>query len=138
MNIRDKKMYNAYIKYKNILSGCRTIYDAMYFSQDIIKQYPNLKNLINGMIHGKQYERVLDLRTIAHTLNILNDLNSRNEIDTYINDNLKNNIDIVQLNALMRVGKLKQSDDILINLDNDNNIEKIFKMSDELLLPIKN
>ena len=85
MNIRDKKMYNAYIKYKNILSGCRTIYDAMYFSQDIIKQYPNLKNLINGMIHGKQYERVLDLRTVAHTLNVLNEFNSRNEIDTYIN-----------------------------------------------------
>lgn len=135
MNIRDKKMYNAYIKYKNILSGCRTIYDAMYFSQDIIKQYPNLKNLINGMIHGKQYERVLDLRTVAHTLNILNEFNSRNEIDTYINDNLKNNIDIVQLNALMRVGKLKQSNDIL---DTDKDIEKIFKMSDELLLPIKN
>lgn len=119
-------MYNAYIKYKNILSGCRTIHDALYFSQEIIKEYPNLKNLINGMIHGKQYERVLDLRTIAQTLNILNEFNSRNEIDTYINENLKNNIDIVQLNAMMRVGKMKH------NIINNIN-EKIFKISDDAL-----
>ena len=37
------------------------------------------------------------------------------------NPDLKNNIDIVQLNALMRVGKLKQSNDIL---DTDKDIEK--------------
>ena len=78
------------------------------------------------MIHGKQYERVLDLRTIAQTLNILNEFNSRNEIDTYINENLKNNIDIVQLNAMMRVGKMKH------NIINNIN-EKIFKISDDAL-----
>jgi hypothetical protein len=129
MNIQDKKLYNAYNKYKHILSGCRTIYDALYFSQEIIKEYPELKNLINGMIHGKQYEKVLDLRTIAQTLNILNDFTSRNEIDTYINENLKNNIDIVQLNALMRIGKMKQ------NIINNIN-EKIFKISeDSLIIP---
>ena len=127
---KDKRIYNIYNKYKNILSGCRTIHDALYFAQDIIKENPDVKELINSMIHGKQYERVLDLRSISQILNILNEFKSRNEIDSYINENLKNNIDIVQLNSLMRVGESKQN--IVNEITN-----KVFRINNEITSSIE-
>ena len=114
-----------YIKYKNILSGCRTIFDSLYFAQDIINKFPESKYLINGMIHGKSYEKILDFRTVAHTLNILNDYNSRNDINEYINNNLKNSYDIIQIGAFMRIGKNKKL------FQEVENTTKIYKLNNE-------
>lgn len=116
----NNNLKNIYIRYKNILSGCRTIYDSLYFAQYFIKINPECKNLINGMIHGKYYEKVLDFRTIANTLNILNEFNTRNEIDEYINNNIKDNFDFIQINALIRLGRNK-------NISNNITNNKIFK-----------
>lgn len=123
MDIELKEIYN---QYKNILSGCRTIYDSLYFAQDIINKYPKYKNFINGMIHGKTYEKILDFRSVAQTLNTLAELPSQNDINEYINNNLREQYDIIQVGTFMRLGKTKN---ILLNNDNkiyklNNNIDK--------------
>ena len=79
-------MNEIYIRYKHILSGCRTIYDALYFAQYIIKEYPESKKLINGMIHGKTYEKILDFRKVVQTINILNELKLQKDVNEYINN----------------------------------------------------
>ena len=133
-----------YLRFKNILSGCRTIYDALYFAKYIISKYPESIKLINGMIHNKSYDKILDYRTIINTLKILNKFDSRQEINDYIEKNIKNDYDYVQLYALMRVGFnkkiLKENDykDKIYTINNNttfkninnknnvkNNIEKI-------------
>jgi hypothetical protein len=114
----NNNLKHIYIRYKNVLSGCRTIYDALYFAQYFIKLNPECKNLINGMIHGKQYEKISDLRTIAHILSTLNDLKTRNKIDEYINLNIKDNFDYAQINSFIRLGRTK-------SYDKSNDIEKI-------------
>ena len=73
-----------YLRFKNILSGCRTIYDALYFAKYIISKYPESVKLINGMIHNKSYDKILDYRTIINTLKILDKFDSRQEINDYI------------------------------------------------------
>lgn len=112
-----------YLRFKNILSGCRTIYDALYFAKYIISKYPESVKLINGMIHNKTYDKILDYRTIINTLKILDKFNSRQEINDYIEKNIKNDYDYVQLNALMRVGYNKKL------LKDDNFKEKMYKIS---------
>ena len=104
----EDKFLEIYTKFKHILSGCRTIYDALYFAQFYIKNNPEYKSLINGMIHGKHYEKITDFRSIANILNILNNFETRNDIDNYINSNInKDNFDYAQINALLRLGKTK-------------------------------
>ncbi len=116
---------DIYIRFKNVLSGCRTIYDALYFAQYFIKLNPECKNLINGMIHGKQYEKISDLRTIAHILSTLNEIKTRNEIDEYINTNIKDNFDYAQINSFIRLGRTK-------TYNKPNDTEKIDSKSDEI------
>ncbi len=121
----NNNLKDIYIRFKNVLSGCRTIYDALYFAQYFIKLNPECKNLINGMIHGKQYEKISDLRTIAHILSTLNDIKTRNEIDEYINTNIKDNFDYAQINSFIRLGRTK-------TYNKPNDIEKIDSKSDEI------
>ncbi len=106
--LTDTKIIDIYRKFSCVLLGCRTIYDALYFAQFYIKNNPECKSLINGMIHGKHYEKVTDFRSIANILNILDNFESQNDIDVYINKNInKDNFDYSQLNALLRLGKTK-------------------------------
>jgi hypothetical protein len=115
--MNNNELKQIFFKFKNILSGCRTIYDSLYFAQDIINKHPESKFLINGMIHGKIYDKILDFRTVAQTLNILNEFESRNDINEYINNNLKDNFDYIQIDAFMRTLKYKKN---ISNIDNDN------------------
>jgi hypothetical protein len=117
--MNNNELKQIFFKFKNILSGCRTIYDSLYFAQDIINKHPESKFLINGMIHGKIYDKILDFRTVAQTLNILNEFDSRDEINEYINNNLKENYDYIQIDAFMRTLKYKKNISI-----NDNKIYK--------------
>lgn len=119
----NKELKDIYIKFKHILSGCRSIYDSLYFAQDIINKHPESKLLINGMIHGKTYEKVFDFRNIAYTLNVLNNFEYRNEINDYINNNVKENYDYIQINAFMRIAKNKKN--IISDTNNDNKIYKL-------------
>ncbi len=120
---------DIYIKFNKVLSGCRTIYDALFFAQYYIKSNPEYKPLIISMIYGKHYEKITDFRSIANILKILNNFETRNEIDTYINKNInKDNFDYSQLNALLRLGKTKtyikndiQTDELLLISKNINN-----------------
>lgn len=140
--IMEDKFTETYTKFKHILSGCRTIYDALYFAQFYIKNNPEYKSLINGMIHGKHYEKITDFRSIANILNILNNFETRNDIDSYINTNInKDNFDYSQINSLLRLGKTKTytqnkneiSDNISILSKNiDNNITELLNSNIEL------
>ena len=126
-NKTNDNLKDIYIRYKNVLSGCRTIYDALYFAQYFIKLNPECKNLINGMIHGKQYEKISDLRTIAHILSTLNELKTRNEIDEYINLNIKDNFDYAQINSFIRLGRTKSYEKLNEN-EKQNETDEIFKL----------
>jgi hypothetical protein len=118
--------YNEiFLKFSNVLSGCRTLYDALYFSQYYIKNNPEYKTIINSMIQGKHYEKITDFRTMANILKMLNNFQTRNEIDTYINTSInKDNLDYSQLNSLLRLGKnktyIKQNNDDNINIVSEN------------------
>ncbi len=129
IDLSETNIKDIYLQYKNVLSGCRTIYDALYFSQYFIKQYPEHKNLINGMIHGKNYEKITDFRSIIHILNTLNDFTTRSEVDEYINTNIKNNFDYAQINSFIRLGRTK------LDKKNKQNIEKqeeVFKLNNNI------
>ncbi len=127
-NNNNNNLKDIYIRYKNVLSGCRTIYDALYFAQYFIKLNPECKNLINGMIHGKQYEKISDLRSIAHILSTLNELKTRNEIDEYINTNIKDNFDYAQINSFIRLGRTKSYDKSNDKLNDIEKTDEIFKL----------
>lgn len=133
---------DIYLKFSNVLSGCRTLYDALYFAQYYIKNNPEHKSLINSMIHGKHYEKITDFRTMANILKMLNNFQTRNEIDTYINTSInKDNLDYSQLNSLLRLGKnktyIKQNNNDINDLNilseniNKNLINLIDKKSNE-------
>jgi len=100
--------FEIYNVFKNILSGCKTMVDAFYFAEKIIKNNPDLHDFILGMIHNKKYDKSYDIRSMAHTLNQLNLLENRKEIDEFINNNIKNYVDIIQLNSFLRLSKTKQ------------------------------
>jgi hypothetical protein len=97
----------VYIIFNNILSGCRTMIDAFYFAEKIIQINQSYRDLLAGMIHNKKYDKIMDMRTIAHTLNELNNVEYREDIDEYINKNMKNNIDTNQINTFLRFGRNK-------------------------------
>ncbi len=119
----ENNLKDVYIKFSNVLSGCRTLYDALFFAQFYIKNNPEYKSLINGMIHGKHYEKITDFRSIANILNILNNFETRNDIDNYINTNIsKDNFDYSQINALLRLGKVKTYSQKNIVEEKSNNI----------------
>ncbi len=120
-NLTDNNLIEIYNKFKHILSGCRTIYDSFYFAQDIIKKNPQYTTFINNMIHGKTYEKILDFRKVVQTINILNEFKLQNEVNEYINTNIKENYDIVQIGTFMRIGKNKN----LIDKDDNNKIYKL-------------
>lgn len=124
---------DIYEKFSNVLSGCRTIYDALFFAQYYIKNNPEYSQLINSMIHGKHYEKITDFRTMANILKTLNNFETRNEIDTFINTSIKDNLDYSQLNALLRLGKNKTY--IKQNIQNDTSIvsENINKKLDSFI-----
>lgn len=123
--MEDNNCKDIYLKFSNVLSGCRTIYDALYFAQYYIKTNPEHKILINSMIQGKHYEKITDFRTIANILKMLNNFQTRNEIDAYINISInKDNLDYSQLNSLLRLGKnktyIKQTNNEGINIVTEN------------------
>ena len=97
----------VYIIFNNILSGCRTMIDSFYFAEKIIQFNPIYKELLIGMIHNKKYDKMLDMRTFAHTLNELKSVTYREEVDEFIDKNMKNNIDLTQLNTFLRFGRNK-------------------------------
>jgi hypothetical protein len=147
MSISNNELKDIYIKFKNVLSGCKTIYDALYFAQYYIKSNPECKNLINGMIHGKNYEKISDLRTIAQILNTLNEFKSRNEIDNYINKNIKDNFDYSQINAFLRLGRTKiynkqqnsnNGEIFKLNIDINNNLNTLVENNQNISLNIDN
>lgn len=117
-----------YKLFSNILCGCKTMLDAIYFAEKLIKNNEEYRDLLIGMIHAKKYDKVLDYRTLAHTLNELNDIEYREDIDDFIDKNLKNNVDLTQLNSILRISKIKS---IKTKINKDKN--KV-KLSDNLFI----
>jgi hypothetical protein len=98
---------NAYNIFKNILGGCKTMVDAIYFVDKIIKLCPESRDLLIGMIHNKKYDKSYDIRSMAHILNQLDLQLYREDIDEFIDKNIKTHVDLIQLNSLIRLSKFK-------------------------------
>ena len=112
-----EKQYKAF---KSILEGCNTMFDAFYFAQKIINEEPLCKNLLIGMIYNKSYDKSIDIRTIAYTLNEIALLPYKEDIDDFIDTNIKNNVSLCQINSFLRISKLKQNK--IIEKYNKNNL----------------
>jgi hypothetical protein len=97
----------TYLIFNNILEGCKTMVDAFYFAEKIIQLDSSYKELLIGMLYNKKYERILDLRTMADTLRQLERVEYREEIDEFIDKNIKNNINSMQLNSFIKMGSTK-------------------------------
>lgn len=100
---------NAYNVFKEILSGCKTMVDAFYFVDKIIKLCPESQDLLIGMIHNKKYDKSYDIRSMAHILNQLDLQLYREDIDEFIDKNIKIYVDLIQLNSLIRLSKFKSN-----------------------------
>jgi hypothetical protein len=81
--------------------------DSFYFAEKIINSSNINKELLIGMIHNKKYDKILDMRTVAHTLNQLDAVEYREDVDDFIDKNIKNNIDTTQLNTFLKIGAKK-------------------------------
>jgi len=132
-NIKD-----IYTSFKYVLSGCRTLYDSLFFAQYYIKANPECTSLINGMIHGKNYEKIYDFRNMMNILNILDKFKTRNEIDEYINNNLRDNYDYAQMNALLRLGRTKMYNKENKEEENTNSIITLHTHTNDNLINLIN
>jgi hypothetical protein len=124
----------TYIIFNNILSGCRTMIDSFYFAEKFIQINSSYKDLLIGMIHNKKYDKILDMRTLAHTLNELKKVVYREEVDEFIDKNTKNNIDTIQLNTFLKMGRNKI---VKSHLSKDKSYKithlSIFKKKDDII-----
>ncbi len=109
MSNNNNNIEKQYKAFKSILEGCNTMFDAFYFAQKIINEYPSCKNLLIGMIYNKSFDKSIDIRTIAYTLNEIALLTYKEDIDDFIDSNIKNNVSLCQINSFLRISKLKQS-----------------------------
>jgi hypothetical protein len=126
MSSSNNNLINQYKAFKSILEGCNTMFDAFYFAQKIINDYPLCKNLIIGMIYNKSFEKSIDIRTIAYTLNEIALLTYKEDIDDFIDTNIKNNVSLCQINSFLRISQLKPSRVVeKYNKNNINNINNI-------------
>ena len=121
MNIN--KAYNIFT---NILSGCKTMVDAFYFVDKIIKLCPESRELLIGMIYNKKYDKSYDIRSMAHILSQLDLQLYREDIDEFIDKNVKSYVDLVQLNSLIRLSKFKSNK---VHEKSDTNINLTFTNS---------
>ena len=82
--------YTDIIKeYNYILSGCKTILDAIYFTELYSKDKSNeIKNLLMSLIYSHTYYNIIDLCNLKEILNNINNISIDNNdnINTYIND----------------------------------------------------
>lgn len=120
---------NAYIVFKNILNGCKTMVDAIYFVDKIIKLCPESRDLLIGMIHNKKYDKSYDIRSMSHVLNQLDLQSYREDIDEFIDKNIKTHVDLIQLNSFIRLSKFKP---IKIHDEQNKRINVTFNTTDNI------
>jgi hypothetical protein len=123
---------HKYNQFKNILSGCRTIYDAYCFVDIYSKKNPEMKNILLSMVNGKRYENIVDFRTIKQILEDLSKIEYYEDAQIFLKDLNLN--DKLQLNMLQYYSKNKKCKIIditkLINIDNNEiNTDNIYNIS---------
>jgi hypothetical protein len=104
MNFVDK---TKYIEFISILSGCRTILDGYHFSEKYSKNNPEMKSIISSMINGKRYEQVLDFKTIKSAIEILDNVDYKDDAEEIIGRYAQKTTDVAQIRALKRMAKNK-------------------------------
>jgi len=125
--MEDNNPQYIYNRFKNVLSGCRTIIDAFKFANQFIKKYPGSKDIIYTMIRSKKYDNILDFKSIKGELEQLNLNIYREDVDEKINIIFKtcNEQEQIQKKSLMRISKIKpikpqKRDKIIEYVLNDN------------------
>jgi hypothetical protein len=82
-------------EFKYILSGCRTIIDALYFAELYSKdKSEDNKNLIISMVYGEPYNNIMDLSSLREILNNMTNvmIENNDNVNIYINDVLQTRI----------------------------------------------
>uniref|UniRef100_A0A6C0EA43 Uncharacterized protein n=1 Tax=viral metagenome TaxID=1070528 RepID=A0A6C0EA43_9ZZZZ len=102
-------MEEIYITFKHILSGCRTYLDAFYFANIFTTLYPDSSELISGMINGKTYETIIDMRNMKNMLEFSNTSEWKEDIHEEIDKLLKGGADNTQHRTFSRILRYKPS-----------------------------
>lgn len=103
MNINNK-----YNEFKNILSGCRTYLDAMYFGDLYGKRNPEMKDIINSMINGKRYDNIMDSQTMIDFMGSINKCIYQDDTEKFLDIASSKQFDNAQSKSLKRIANSKQ------------------------------
>ena len=102
---------DIYIKFKHILTGCKTIFDAFYFGDKILRTLDpstqKQKDMVHSMIQGTTYHPSLDLRAMMNIMNEINCLKYKEDIDDYLKKLTNVDLDFAQVKTLNRIAGKK-------------------------------
>ena len=116
--------------FRKLLSGCRTIDDAIYLSK--LYNFTDIeKELITSIINAKKYDNnILDTKKLIYNMNDINNCKYKEEAINKINNMLLETSDMAQIKCLKRIATMKEDIPQNIIFDNyikKNNNPKIFK-----------
>ncbi len=98
---------DKYKEFKYILSGCRTIYDAIYFAELYSKRHPEIKDLLNNIIRGKRYEQIISFKNMKFLIEQINNEKYREDAEEIIEKCIKGKADTTQMTTLGRLARNK-------------------------------
>lgn len=106
----------TYNKLKYIISGCRTLDDAVAMCHIFILSKQE-KDLMTSIINSKRYDnQTLDLKNMIIQIKEINNCKYREDAYDLINIAMKKTCDAVQIRTLQRLANLKQSKPQFISL----------------------
>jgi hypothetical protein len=115
---------DKYREFKYIISGCRTLFDAIYFGDLYTKRHPEMKELVNNIINGKRYEKILCFKNMKMLSEKILEEKYREDAEDLINYNAIDKTDLTQIKTLMRLARNKPSKPYEIKKINPKLIDK--------------
>ncbi len=116
MEFINNEEYNRdYIKIKEFIDGTINYDDAVSL-YNMIEMTDSQKNLYMNILKNKKYSQTLDMSTLISTIELINNLEYREDAYERINEILKQTTDINQIKTLTRVANTKPLRPVLISL----------------------
>lgn len=126
MSDNTRELYN---RFKNILSGCTTLSDAIYYAEIMSLEFPYLHDLFLSAVYSNTYVSMLDTRTLKNVILEIENYVYREDVEEFLKKRFKETLNEVQKKTFDRIINTKQIKPI-----NSKNIEvyEIKKHDDEI------